>query len=133
MKEKEKKRNTVLTERQVMDVADDIIRRDILHRNRSTENCITSTEVARRIGLTCLDLLSVLEDMGVVVFRNRHYEIAPQTVSELEPKALYQHLALLHLLLQPVKPTPTRKHPCWPATAEDGVDFVIRGAFPWAS
>ncbi len=61
----------MLTERQVMDVADDIIRRDILNRNRSTENCITSKEVARRIGLKCLDLLSVLEDLGVVVYRNR--------------------------------------------------------------
>ncbi len=58
--------------------AEMIIGNDISLRNDKTKDCITSTEVARSMGMECFDLLMMLEDLGVVVFKNRHYELAPE-------------------------------------------------------
>jgi len=69
---------TVFTEMEVMNVANDIIQRQITHRNKNTEDCITSKALARQYGLELFDLLSLLEDLGVVVYKRRHYQLAPQ-------------------------------------------------------
>lgn len=53
-------------------------------RNRGTEGCINTSEIARKMGITTADLNSFLQDMGVLCRRN----------GALMPTAKYQGMGL---------------------------------------
>ena len=56
-------------------------------RNRGTEGCINTSEIARKMGITTADLNSFLQDMGVLCRRN----------GALMPTAKYQSMGLVKM------------------------------------
>jgi len=60
---------------QMMQPAQEYIRKLQKKRNAGTENCVLSTELAREMGITALDLHHFLIDVGFLVRERSTYEL----------------------------------------------------------
>ena len=69
-----------LSERQLLEMAGEIMAEQISEQNLQTEGCLTTSEVARGLNkeMRAGELLSALRDFGVLHKHHGHHELTPE-------------------------------------------------------
>lgn len=67
-----------LTDEEIMNEAERIVTRTLVSRNQHADGCITTTDIAKAIGMETHDLNSLLTDKGVQAWRRGQFRLTPQ-------------------------------------------------------
>ena len=67
-----------LTDEDIMNEAERIVTRTLVSRNQHADGCITTTDIAKAIGMETHDLNSLLIDKGVQAWRRGQFRLTPQ-------------------------------------------------------
>ena len=105
-----------LSEQEVVAVANRIAQRTVKQKNLAADNCLSASEVAKRVGLADAKLLnSMLVDRGVIKWTGGRYRLTP----EYEGRGLAQDRFFLYRSLEGEQKE--RSYLVWTLT---GADFI---------
>ena len=105
-----------LSEQEVVRVANRIAQRTVKQKNLAADNCLSASEVAKRVGLADAKLLnSMLVDRGVIKWTGGRYRLTP----EYEGRGLAQDRFFLYRSLEGEQKE--RSYLVWTLT---GADFI---------
>ncbi len=117
MKQSEAVRKLLVTDNDVMAEAELIAARTLADVNNVTDDCQTTTEVARALGIECEYLNSYLKDIEVLVRRGSGFRLAPN----YEGRGLEKYRLFIYYSKDGKQKR--RRYLVW---TQKGVDFILK-------